>query len=192
MRADFGVVLDACILLPMPLADTLLRLAEAPRLYLPRWTSEIMSEVSRNLIAKLNKTEAQASRRESEMRKAFPEAWIEGYEALTPVMSNHLKDRHVLAAAVYSKSEIIVTYNKKDFPRAALAPWGIELRGPSAFLRELYDLEPGIVGHKIEAQSRQLNLSIEDLLVRLRSNIPGFVEFFSQEIGVDLPCPEAK
>ena len=192
MRADFGVVLDACILLPMPLADTLLRLAEAPRLYLPRWTSEIMSEVSRNLIAKLNKTEAQASRRESEMRKAFPEAWIEGYEALTPVMSNHLKDRHVLAAAVYSKSEIIVTYNKKDFSPAALAPWGIELRGPSAFLRELYDLEPGIVGHKIEAQSRQLNLSIEDLLVRLRSNIPGFVEFFSQEIGVDLPCPEAK
>ncbi len=29
MRADFKVVLDACVLIPMPLADTLLRLAGA-------------------------------------------------------------------------------------------------------------------------------------------------------------------
>jgi hypothetical protein len=36
MRADYRVVLDACVLIPMPLADTLLRMAEAPRLYLPR------------------------------------------------------------------------------------------------------------------------------------------------------------
>ena len=175
----------------MPLADTLLRLAETPRLYLPRWSSEIMSEVSRNLVAKLNKTEAQATRRASEMRKAFPEACIEGYQPLIPAMANHPKDRHVLAAAVYSKSELIVTYNKKDFPQAALEPWGIELRGPSAFLRDLYDLEPGIVGHKLEVQARHLKLSIEDLLLRLRSNAPGFVEFFSQEIGVKLPPPES-
>jgi hypothetical protein len=33
MRADYRVVLDACVLIPMPLADTLLRMAEAPRLY---------------------------------------------------------------------------------------------------------------------------------------------------------------
>lgn len=45
MRADYRVILDACVLNPMPLADMLLRMAEAPRLYLPRW-----SQVTRNLI----------------------------------------------------------------------------------------------------------------------------------------------
>ena len=32
MRADFKVVLDACVLIPMPLADTLLRLPLYPSL----------------------------------------------------------------------------------------------------------------------------------------------------------------
>jgi hypothetical protein len=41
MRADYRVVLDACVLIPMPLADTLLRMAEEPRLYLPRWSQMI-------------------------------------------------------------------------------------------------------------------------------------------------------
>jgi hypothetical protein len=52
MRADYRVVLDACVLIPMPLADTLLRMAEAPRRYLPGWSQAIMDEVTRNLIAK--------------------------------------------------------------------------------------------------------------------------------------------
>ena len=29
MRADYRAVLDACVLMPMPVADTLLRMAEA-------------------------------------------------------------------------------------------------------------------------------------------------------------------
>lgn len=45
MRADLGVVLDSCVLLPMPLADTLLRIADEPRLYVPKWSDEIMAEV---------------------------------------------------------------------------------------------------------------------------------------------------
>jgi hypothetical protein len=52
MRADYRVVLDACVLIPMPLADTLLRMAEEPRLYLPRWSQTIMDEVTRSLIRK--------------------------------------------------------------------------------------------------------------------------------------------
>ena len=50
MRADYRVLLDACVLIPMPLADTLLRMAETPRLYLPKWSQPIMDEVTRNLV----------------------------------------------------------------------------------------------------------------------------------------------
>src|ERR1035437_5435600 len=102
MRADYRVVLDACVLIPMPLADTLLRMAEAPRVYLPQWSQAIMDEVTRNLIAK----------REEELRRHFPEAWVEGYEPLIGAMTNDPGDRHVLAAAVRSHSDLIVTYNR--------------------------------------------------------------------------------
>ena len=117
MKADFGVVLDACVLLPMPLADTLFRLAEHPRFYLPQWTDEIMEEVTRNLVSKWNKTPEQAAHRGAALRNAFPEAWVDdGYKSITVLMTNDLKDRHVVAAAVRSKSEVIVTFNKKHFP----------------------------------------------------------------------------
>ena len=45
MRSALPVVLDACVLIPMPLADTLLRLAAGPRLFLPKWSDQIMVEV---------------------------------------------------------------------------------------------------------------------------------------------------
>ena len=74
---DYRVVLDACVLIPMPLADTLRRTAEAPRLYLPQWSQTIMNEVTRNLIAKWEMAPDKARRREEELRRHFPEAWVE-------------------------------------------------------------------------------------------------------------------
>jgi hypothetical protein len=52
MRADYRAVLDACVLIPMPLADTLLRMAEAPRLYLPNWSQAIMDGPQRSPCAR--------------------------------------------------------------------------------------------------------------------------------------------
>ena len=74
MRADYSVLLDACVLIPMPLSDSLLRMAEAPRLYLPKWSDAIMQEVTRNLIGKFKVEPAKAQRREDEIRRRFPEA----------------------------------------------------------------------------------------------------------------------
>ena len=46
MKSARPVVL---VLVPMPLADTLLRLAAGPRLFLPKWSDQIMVEVTRTL-----------------------------------------------------------------------------------------------------------------------------------------------
>ena len=46
-----------------------------------------------------------------------------GYEQLIPRMTNHEKDRHVLAAAVPGQVPIIVTFNLRHFEH--LEPWGI-------------------------------------------------------------------
>ena len=123
MKSARPVVLDACVLIPMPLADTLLRLAAGPRLFSPKWSDQIMVEVSRTLQENFGLSARKAMYRESEIRRHFPEAWIDGYEDLIPEMTNHPKDRHVLAAAARAGAKIIVTYNIKDFPRSSLTPY---------------------------------------------------------------------
>ncbi len=186
MRADYRVVLDACVLIPMPLADTLLRMAEAPRLYLPMWSQTIMDEVTRNLVAKWDMPADTARRREEEMHRHFPEAWVEGFEPLIDAMTNDPGDRHVLAAAVRSHSELIVTYNQRHFPAASLQAWGIEVQGPSGFLRGLYDLDAGLFVSKLHEQAGAIGISLQRLRHSLSKNVPGFVEYFREEQGIDL------
>ncbi|SPF37845.1 conserved hypothetical protein [Candidatus Sulfopaludibacter sp. SbA4] len=184
MRANFKevrdvkVVLDACVLIPMPLADTLLRLAAGQRLYLPKWTDQIMAEVNRNLTEKLGLTDEQVAYRESEIRRHFPEAWVEGYEDLIFEMTNHPKDRHVLAAAVRCNAEVIVTHNARDFPRTSLEPFSITVMGPSTFLRNLYDLDPEAIAKTLKSQASSIKRPVEYVLERLSINAPGFVSFF--------------
>jgi len=97
-------VLDANVLVPVSLTDTLLRSAEHRR-YVPLRTSAILDEVIRN-VARLHPehgTEG-ARRRVSFMTNAFPDAMVSGWERLEPDMTTDPKDRHVLAAAVWRSS----------------------------------------------------------------------------------------
>ena len=47
LTADFGAVLDANVLANLPVCDLLLRLAETPRLYIPFFSEELLTEVER-------------------------------------------------------------------------------------------------------------------------------------------------
>lgn len=58
---SFAAVLDASVLYPLPLRDTLLRVAET-ELYDPYWSERILDEVARNLVAHGRATEARARR----------------------------------------------------------------------------------------------------------------------------------
>lgn len=97
------VVLDACVLANFSLCDTLLRLAEPPQLYEPKWSEEIIQETNRTLELKLGWPASLTAHLEAELRTHFNDAWITGYESLIPRMRNDEKDRHVLAAAVHSE-----------------------------------------------------------------------------------------
>jgi predicted nucleic acid-binding protein len=180
VKDDFAVLLDACVLIPMPLADTLLRLAAGSRLYRPIWSDQIMVEVSRTLQRNFGLSAERAAYRETEIRRHFPEAWIENYEDLIPAMTCHPKDRHVLAAAVQARAKVIVTYNIKDFPRSSLAPYSIEAQGPSAFLKSLYGLAPSMVMQTLEAQAAAIGQTMTWLLSRLRINAPAFVDLIEE------------
>ena len=95
---QYIVVLDACVLAPMPLCDLLLRLAEEPAFFVPRWSADILREVSSTL-QRFGYSAEQVERRLIAMRSAFEDAEVSGYEGLQSAMTNQLKDRHVLAAA---------------------------------------------------------------------------------------------
>jgi hypothetical protein len=84
MHADFPVILDACVLANVGVCDLFLRLAESPRLYLPRWSSLILEEVKRTQMNKLNPAwpEDLADQWRQAVMAAFPEAMIEGFEHL--------------------------------------------------------------------------------------------------------------
>jgi predicted nucleic acid-binding protein len=174
----------------MPLADTLLRMAEAPRLYLPKWSQMIMDEVTRNLIEKWGMDPAKARRREDEIRRHFPEAWVDGFEPLITAMTNDPKDRHVLAAAVRSHCELIVTYNRRHFLKGSVQQFDIEVQGPSTFLRCLYDLDPGLAAHKLHEQAGAIGISLERLLLSLSKVVPGFIQYICEEQGISLPTEQ--
>ena len=186
MTADFSVVLDACVLVPAPLRDTLLRLAEHPRLYLPRWTDAIIDETVRNLQSRIGLSAEKSAYLVDQMRKHFADAWVTGYEPLIDRMNNHAKDRHVLAAAVKCGASVIVTYNKRDFAAGATEPWGIEIQNPSTFLKYQYDLNPSIVIDKLHAQARNLGRTLPHQLAVLKKAVPSFVEVIYHDLGCDV------
>lgn len=186
MTSDSLVVLDACVLVQAPLRDTLLRLAEQPRLYVPRWSDEIIAEAVRNLEARIGLSGEKTAYLVGQLRQHFGDCWVTGYEHLIDQMTNHPKDRHVLAAAARCGAGVIVTYNKRDFPSVATEPWGVEIQAPSAFLKDQYDLNPLVVVDKLRAQARNLGRTLLEQLAVLRKAVPSFVDAICRDLGNDV------
>jgi len=135
-------VLDANVLIPNALCDLLLlRLAEE-EVYRPRWSAQILNEVRRNLPG----VPAPAvERRIAFMNAAFDTAMVIGYEHLISGMTNHVKDRHVLAAAVACDADRIITCNLRDFPITSCEPHGVEPEHPDGFLLGVWEREPQLI-----------------------------------------------
>ena len=155
----------------MPLCDTLLRLAEDPACYVPRWTDDIFREL-RSTLMRMGYTEVQASRRIRAMETAFEDAKATGYECLIGSMENDPKDRHVLAAAVCCGANAIITTNVRHFPRAAVRPYDIEIVTPEDFLGHQFRLNPEVIVEKLVCQAAARGVDLPSLLLRLRKSAP--------------------
>jgi predicted nucleic acid-binding protein len=148
------VVLDACVLFPMYLRDTLLSTADED-LYLPYWSQKIIDEVIGNLVKGGTLSQEKAKNLERTIKIAFPEAMVEVPVALEQAMTNDPKDRHVLAAAVTAGADIIVTNNLKDFRENDLAPWNIIAQSPDEFLSDLLEEYPDSIVDLLQQQSQK-------------------------------------
>jgi predicted nucleic acid-binding protein len=176
----FAVVLDACVLYPLPLRDTLLRVAQQ-NLYEVRWSRRILDEVGRNLIEDRRATAEQVRNLIDAMRRAFADADVpeESIAALEPAMTNDPADRHVLAAAVASDdAQAIVTTNVRHFPAGACEPFAIEIMHPDTFLCQLHESASvqirAALAQQLAALSRP-SMSMAELLDLLAATVPEFV-----------------
>ncbi len=138
----FVVFLDANVLFPFLVRDILLSFAEAG-LYRARWSSDVLDEWQAAATRKWPTAAAKVQATRAQMKVAFPEAEVDGYRSLIAALAlPDEDDRHVLAAAISTGAQVIVTENLKDFPIDVLAPFNIEALTADDVLVSAFDLYP--------------------------------------------------
>lgn len=168
MVSNFTALFDACVLYPAPLRDFLMNLAITD-LFRAKWTEEIHDEWIRNVLKnRPDLTRERLHRTRDLMNSHVLDCLVTGYQDLIPSLTlPDVDDRHVLAAAIVSGADVIVTYNLKDFPAAILEQYGIEAQHPDEFITHLSDLASPVVCKAAKRQRMNLKnppQSVEDLL----------------------------
>jgi hypothetical protein len=142
--SQYTALLDANVLYPAPIRDLLLQLA-VDDLFRAKWTADIHREwIDALLRNEPHRDRARLERTRDLMNEATRDALVTGYEALIPSLElPDPDDRHVLAAAIVGRCDVIVTQNLQDFPQEALNAYGIEVQHPDDFLVNHLNLFPG-------------------------------------------------
>ncbi|WP_432055811.1 PIN domain-containing protein [Streptomyces sp. bgisy022] len=108
---------------------------------------QILDETFRNL--KKNRPDLdprKVDRTRELMAGAVRDVLVTGYEPLVDVVDlPDPDDRHVLAAAIRAKAQVIVTFNLSDFPAGKLSAWDVQAIHPDAFVEAQVDLSPQLV-----------------------------------------------
>ena len=144
--AILGAFFDANVLYPSGLRNFLMHLALTGT-FRAHWSAEVHDEWMRNLLKnRPDITRDKLERTRRLMDQAAPDALVTGYESLIESLElPDRDDRHVLAAAIHCRANVIVTVNLEDFPRAALAPYALHAQHPDDFVMALYDNFPELV-----------------------------------------------
>jgi hypothetical protein len=75
------------------------------------------------------------------MNTAVPDCLVTGYEDLIDgIKLPDPDDRHIVAAAIMTRANVIVTFNEKDFPADAIEKFRLHVRHPDDFFLETFSL----------------------------------------------------
>lgn len=151
--------------------DFLLELATA-QLFRAKWTNDIHDEWTRNVLKdRADLKPEQLARTRELMDRAVMDCLVTDYDDLVPSITlPDPDDRHVLAAAIRTGADAVVTFNLKDFSTAELSKYDIEALHPDDFIHFQFGLQQASV--LIAAQRCRLRLknpprSAEDYLETL-------------------------
>ena len=142
-HARYTALLDACVLLPVAVADSLMSLTTAG-LFAAKWSTKIEEEWIEALEAMRPDLKGKLGIRRDSMRAAVPDWEVPplGWQVLVGCIAlPDPNDHHVLAAAIAGHADCIVTSNLKGFPTEAAQPFGIEILHPDDFIIRQWDLD---------------------------------------------------
>ena len=179
------VVYDACVLYSAALRDCLLHIAKV-KLVRPHWSNDIHEEWMRSLLYNRPDLSRESLERTCRrMNAKFKKSLAKGYEPLIPTL--HLpdpNDRHVLAVAIHTQAEYIVTFNLNDFPNSVLKQYGIEAVSPDEFIFHLIQESPyfilrAVKNHRLSL-TRPPKTTKEYLATLERQRLPKTVAFLRE------------
>lgn len=137
----FTAVLDTNILYPIVIRDVLLWFAHYD-LYTPKWSNKIFDEL-RTVMERKGIPQSIIDHRIKMIHENFEDAMVINYEPLIDQVSlPDENDRHVLAAAIKTNANVIVTNNLKDFPSDYLSSLGLSAKNADDFIADIIDLNP--------------------------------------------------
>lgn len=137
----FKCVLDTSVIYPIEIRDLLFWFAYYD-MYTPKWSEHIFDEW-KDVMKRKGVSEEEVIKRAGRANTAFPDALVKNYSGLISGLElPDPKDRHVLAAAIKTNANIIVTNNIKDFPEEYLNSFGITAKTADDFLTDIIDLNP--------------------------------------------------
>lgn len=171
--ATFTAFLDASVLYPAPLRDLLLELAVTD-IYRAKWSSAVHEEWIRALLrTRDDLTREKLERTRGLMDTHVRDALVTDYEPLIEILDlPDPDDRHVLAAAIKGRADLIITTNLKDFPAAELAKWDIEAQHPDDFLKHQFHISQAVFLQAVRTVRLRLKTppkSVEEYLDTLRA-----------------------
>jgi len=169
---NFTAFLDASVLYPAPMRGLFLELAVAD-LYRPKWSDAVHQEwIGAVLNNRPDLTRTQLERTRDLMNMHARDALVKDFEPLITVLElPDPDDRHVQAAAIKGRADLIVTVNLKDFPADSLDRWGIEAQHPDDFLTHQFHLSQPVFLQAVKTVRLRLKnppKSVEDYLHTLR------------------------
>jgi hypothetical protein len=175
--------LDASVLYSAPIRDLLMHLA-VQDLFQARWSDRVHDEwIAALLHKRRDLTPAQLARTRRLMDENINDASVTGYEhMIDQLMLPDTNDRHVLAAAIHTGANIIVTANVKDFPAEMLVTHGITALHPDTFICRILENEPDAV----VAGLRKLHRDLKNPPIPLDELLTGFARIGLVETVAEL------
>lgn len=167
----FVVVYDANALYGNAQRDLLIRIAQSG-LVQAKWTDQILDEMLSNLGKKRPDIPAEKlGILRGLMNKAVRDCLVTGYEPLIESLQlPDADDRHVLAAAIKSSAQVILTTNLRHFPEAKLRRWNVEAKSPDDFVLDQINIDARIVYscvREIANSRRNPPDTVDDVLAEL-------------------------
>ena len=134
---------DASVLYPSLTRNLLIHLATSG-LVAARWTEQIQDEWTRNLLQDHpDLTPERLNRTRRLMDAAVPDALVDGYQELLESLSlPDPDDRHVLAAAITARADVLITWNLRHFPYETVNSYDIGLLTPDDLVCRLLAQSP--------------------------------------------------